>query len=161
MFVPLAHCDLRIAEEGTVEYWPEEAGSRVRPIFDPKRPTALFIGRYQPFHDEHKTLMLAGLRRVGQVCIGVRDTGIADAKKPLAFEEVWAQIEHALRGHEGSFEIVKLPNISHVFYGRDVGDRIHLDESTEATSVAAHPSCLKAPSGNSVQVAALPEFFGS
>ena len=42
-----------------------------------------------------------------------------------------------LREFEGRFLIVPLPNITHVFYGRDVGyavERIELDSSTEAVS---------------------------
>jgi adenylylsulfate kinase len=137
LFVPPERCDVRIAPEGTVEYWTEEVARRVRPVFDAKRPTALFIGRYQPFHDGHKALILEGLRRVGQVCIAVRDTQGTDGKNPLGFEEVRARIEHALREHEGRFEVVRIPNVSHVFYGRDVGyavERIDLDGSLEQIS---------------------------
>src|SRR5579862_286102 len=120
LFVPPEHYDVRVAPEGTVEYWREQVAQRVRPVFDTKRPTALFIGRYQPFHDGHKRLILEGLDRVGQVSIAVRDTAGIDDKNPLPFEEVRARIEHALRSYEGRFDVVRLPNISHVFYGRDV-----------------------------------------
>jgi adenylylsulfate kinase len=137
LFVPPERHDVRVGPEGTVEYWREQVALRVRPVFDPKKPTALFIGRYQPFHDGHKTLILEGLKRVGQVCIAVRNTSGIDADNPLPFAEVRARIEHALRAHEGQFEVVQLPNISHVFYGRDVGyvvERIELDQATEAIS---------------------------
>ena len=137
LFTPPAHCDVRVTTAGTVEYWTEEIARRVRPVFDWKKPTALFIGRYQPFHDGHKALVLEGLARVGQVCIAVRDTCGTDTKNPLSFADVRARIEHALREHEGQFEIVLVPNISHVFHGRDVGyivERIELNEVTEAMS---------------------------
>lgn len=137
MFVSPERHDLRVGPEGAVEYWVDEVARRVRPVFDSKKPTALFIGRYQPFHDGHKTLILEGMKRVGQVCIAVRDTQGTDAKNPLPFSEVRARIEHPLRQYEGRFEIIQLPNISHVFYGRDVGyvvERIELDDSTEAIS---------------------------
>src|SRR6202011_1038697 len=110
MFTPPAQFDLRVSVEGTPDYWAEQIAKHVRPIFDPKRPTAIFIGRYQPFHDGHKALIVEGLRRVGQVCIAVRDTQGTDAKNPLGFEEVRARIEHALREHEGRFEVVRIPN---------------------------------------------------
>jgi cytidyltransferase-like protein len=45
----------------------------------------LFIGRYQPFHPGHQRLIEEGLRRVGQVCVAVRDTHGIDAKNPLPF----------------------------------------------------------------------------
>ena len=81
----------------------------------------MFIGRYQPFHDGHKALITEGLQRVGQVCVAVRETGGTDENNPFGFEHVRARIEHALREFEGKFAVVPLPNISHVFYGRDVG----------------------------------------
>ena len=76
--------------------------SRLRPIFDPKKPTALFVGRYQPFHDGHKALIVEGLRRVGQACIAVRNTAGTDAKNPFEFEYVRARIEHALARVRGT-----------------------------------------------------------
>lgn len=79
MFVPPERYDLRVEPEGAPEYWAEELARRVRPLFDAKKPTALFIGRYQPFHNGHKTLILEGLKRVGQVCIAVQDTHSTDA----------------------------------------------------------------------------------
>jgi adenylylsulfate kinase len=153
MFTPPERCDMRVASEGAVEYWCEQVAHSVRPIFDAKKPTALFIGRYQPFHDGHKTLVLEGLRRVGQVCIAVRDTAGTDAKNPLPFAEVRARIEHALRRYEGQFEVIQLPNISHVFYGRDVGysvERIELDSATEAISATEQRRRAAAPAPKQV-----------
>ncbi len=132
LFVPPEHFDMRIPATGTVEYWTEEVARHVRPIFDAKKPTALFIGRYQPFHDGHKALIVEGLNRVGQVCIAVRDTAGIDEKNPFGFEEIRGRIEHALREYEGRFLVTPLPNISHVFYGRDVGysvEEIILDKN--------------------------------
>ena len=137
LFVPPQCFDVRVTAGGAPEHWAEQVAHRVRPVFDSKRATALFIGRYQPFHDGHKALVLEGLHRVGQVCIAVRDTGGTDAKNPFDFEYVRARIEGALRGYEGRFAVVPLPNITNVFYGRDVGyavERIELDAPTEAIS---------------------------
>jgi len=137
LFVPPERFDVRVAAEGSVEFWRDEIARQVRPLFDAKRPTALFIGRYQPFHDGHKALVVEGLTRVGQVCIAVRDTAGIDDKNVFSFEEVRARIEHALRAYEGRFVVLPLPNISHVFYGRDVGytvERIDLDAATEQIS---------------------------
>ena len=137
IFVPPSKFDLRVTAEGTPEFWAEEAMKLLRPVFDPKQPTALFVGRYQPFHDGHKALIAQGIRRVGQVCIAVRDTHGTDAKNPFAFEHVRARIEHGLREFEGRFIVVPLPNITHIFYGRDVGyaiERIELDPATEQVS---------------------------
>jgi cytidyltransferase-like protein len=135
--VPPEGVDLHVGAEGAPQYWAEQALLRLRPAFDPQQPTALFIGRYQPFHPGHQRLIEEGLRRVGQVCIAVRDTHGIDAKNPLPFFAVKQRIEAALSAHAGRFVVVPLPNITNVFYGRDVGytvERIVLDEDTEAIS---------------------------
>jgi adenylylsulfate kinase len=137
MFVSPEHFDVRVTAAGSPEYWAEEVAKRVRPVFDSKRPTALFVGRYQPFHAGHRALIVEGIRRTGQVCIAVRDTAGIDAKNPFDFEYVRARIEHSLREFEGRFLVVLVPNITHVFYGRDVGyvvERIDLDQSLQAIS---------------------------
>jgi cytidyltransferase-like protein len=137
MFVPPERFDLRVGAEGAPQYWAEQALARLRPAFDPQKPTALFLGRYQPFHPGHQRLIEEGLRRVGQVCIAVRDTHGTDEKNPLPFFAVKQRIETALAAHAGRFVVVPLPNITNVFYGRDVGytvERINLDEATEAIS---------------------------
>jgi cytidyltransferase-like protein len=137
MFVSPRRFDLRISAEGTPQFWAEQALARLRPAFDPQKPTALFLGRYQPWHPGHQRLIEEGLRRVGQACIAVRDTHRIDEKNPLPFFSVKQRIEAALSAHAGRFVVVPLPNITNVFYGRDVGytvERIILDEATEAIS---------------------------
>ena len=137
MFVAPEHPDLVVSAEGAPEYWAEQALGQLRPAFDPQKPTALFVGRYQPFHGGHRRLIEEGLRRVGQVCIAVRDTHGVDEKNPLPFFSVKQRIEAALSAFDGRFVVVPLPNITNVFYGRDVGysvERIILDEITESIS---------------------------
>lgn len=137
LFTPPEHHDLHVAAEGSPHYWAEQALSLLRPPFDPQKPTALFIGRYQPFHVGHQRLIEEGLRRVGQACIAVRNTHGIDAKNPLPFFAVKQRIENALSTYSGRFVVVPVPNITNVFYGRDVGyavERISLDEATESIS---------------------------
>jgi cytidyltransferase-like protein len=139
LFVAPERYDVHVTAEGTPESWAEKICVFQRPAFDPRRPTALFIGRYQPFHLGHKALIEEGLRRVGQVCIGVRDTQGTDAKNPLSFFDVKNRIEAGLRDHLGRFVVIPLPNISNVFYGRDVGysvERILLDDDIETISAS-------------------------
>jgi cytidyltransferase-like protein len=137
MFVAPKQYHLRVTAEGTPQYWAEQVLTKLRPAFDPQKPTALFVGRYQPFHDGHKKLVEEGLRRVGQVCIAVRDTHGADHKNPLSFFAAKQRIEAALSTYRGRFVVVPLPNIAAIFYGRDVGyavERITLDGAIEAIS---------------------------
>ncbi len=118
----------------------------VRPAFDGKKPTALFIGRYQPFHDGHKALIEEGLRRIGQVCVAVRDTAGIDGDNPFGFDDIRSRIEHALRLHEGLFLIVPVPNVAAVFHGRDAGyavERIDLDAEPPALPAMPSPGRLR------------------
>lgn len=148
MFEPPARFDLRVEPDGTPAHWAHRALAALIPTFDPQKPTALFIGRYQPFHDGHRRLIEEGLKRVGQVCIAVRDTAGTDDKNPFGFPTVKARIEAALWPHRGRFTVVPLPNVTHVFYGRDVGyvvERLVLDEATEAISATAVRRDLAGP----------------
>ena len=67
----------------------------------------------------------------------MRDTHGVGNTNPLPFFAVKQRIEAALSAHAGRFVIVPVPNITHVFYGRDVGyvvERIVLDDKIEAIS---------------------------
>jgi cytidyltransferase-like protein len=148
MFMAPEQFDLRVSAQGTPQYWAEQALAQLRPAFDPQKPTALFVGRYQPFHRGHQRLIEEGLRRVGQVCVAVRNTHGIDAKNPLPYFAVKQRIETALWSHAGRFVVVPVPNITNVFYGRDVGyevERIILDEETEAVSASKVRALLAPP----------------
>ena len=140
IFEPPEHCDVHVGPEGSPAYWTEQICQKLLSTFDPQAPTALFIGRFQPFHDGHRKLVEEGLRRVGQACIAVRDTHKTDDKNPLEFFAVRERIEAALWQYRGRFIVVPLPNITNVFYGRDVGyavERLILDDATEQISATA------------------------
>ena len=127
--------DLRVLPHGTPQYWAEQALARLRPAFNPQRPTALFIGRYRPFHDAHRRQIEDGLLRVGQACIAVRDTQSTEIENPLPFFTVQQHIETALSAHTGRFVVVPLPNITDVFHVRDLGfnlEQVVLNETAEA-----------------------------
>ena len=115
-----------------------EIAALVRPTFNPRAPTALFVGRFQPFHAGHKALIEEGLKRVGQVCIAVRDTYGVGTSNPFQSEEVVARIAAGMREHEGKFKIVTIPNITAVYYGRDVGyvvERLEVDVPVSGTEL--------------------------
>jgi len=131
--------DVRVTAEGAPEYWANRITDLLQPSFDPIKPTALFVGRWQPFHDGHKALILEGLSRVGQVCIGLRNTYGSDGSNPFPFEVVRQRIEAALYAHTGRFTVVQLLNVTRICYGRDVGytvETIDLDPDVEAISVS-------------------------
>lgn len=137
LFEPPQHWDIRVEPEGSPTYWAERICEKVLPTFDPKLPTALFVGRFQPFHEGHKKLIEEGLRRVGQICIAVRDTHGTDDKNPLPFYAIKSRIESALSQYRGRIHVLQIPNIASIFYGRDVGytvERLVLDEEIERIS---------------------------
>ena len=142
MFVAPERVELRVGAEGTPQYWAEQALARLRPAFDPQKPTALFIGRYQPFHPGHQRLIEEGLRRVGQVCIAIRDTHGIDDKNPLPFFAVKQRIEAALSAYAGRFVVVPLPNITNVFYGRESATRWSGSSSTRRPKRSPPPMCV-------------------
>ena len=53
------------------------------------------LGRWQPFHDGHLALFKEALKKTGQVCIMVRDTGGTDDSNPFDFDFVKEKIESA------------------------------------------------------------------
>ena len=89
-----------------------------------KKPTAMMLGRYQPFHNGHKALFKEIIRKTGQVVIMIRNTEGIDDKNPFNFETVKRNIEVSLKKYKGKFEIVKVPNITNICYGRGVGYKI-------------------------------------
>lgn len=111
--------DLRTTNGHPPEYWASVAADMLQPVFNPLRKTALFVGRYQPFHEGHKALVVEGIKRHGQACIGVRDEN-----RDWPFQRVKQLIDFSMRDHVGRYSVLSLPNIGAVCYGRDVGYNI-------------------------------------
>lgn len=84
---------------------------------------ALLLGRYQPFHDGHKALFIEALKREGFVTIGVRSMPKSE-NNPYDFAQITKFIENKLIGFEGKYQILPMPNITNIVYGRDVGYKI-------------------------------------
>lgn len=106
-----------------------------------KAPTAFMLGRWQPWHGGHQALFEKALERAPQVLIAVRDTQGLDSKNPFDFEFVRARIHDALgEKYAGRYQIILVPNITNIVYGRDVGymvERIELGEEIEKISATA------------------------
>ncbi|MCR4279718.1 MAG: adenylyl-sulfate kinase [Candidatus Zambryskibacteria bacterium] len=96
---------------------------------------SLFIGRWQPFHDGHKSLIQVVLDEGGKVVIAVRDTPFSEGN-PYTVEERMARIRKVYGDNE-NVEIIAIPDIKEVCYGRDVGwgvRRIRLEKQIEEIS---------------------------
>ena len=99
-------------------------------MFNWKKPTVQMLGRWQPWHDGHQALFKRCLAKTGQVIIQVRDVegasgGDGQDDNPFSWEDVCKNIELGLikdgfkRGVE--YEIMLVPNIVNITYGRGVG----------------------------------------
>jgi adenylylsulfate kinase len=92
--------------------------------FNWKKPTAVFIGRFQPFHNGHKKLFINVLNKNKQVTILVMDSYKINNKNPFKFNFVKKKIIESLKKYTGKFIIIKIPVVSEVVYGRKVGYKI-------------------------------------
>ena len=99
-------------------------------MFDWKKPTVQMLGRWQPWHPGHQALFKRCIAKTGQVAIQVRDVqgssgGDGQADNPFDWDTVCKNIEDGLkvdgfeRGRE--YEIMLVPNIVNITYGRGVG----------------------------------------
>ena len=119
-------------------------------MFDPKKPTVLLLGRWQPWHDGHLALFKRALAKTGQVVIQVRDVkdssgGDGQEDNPFSFNQISEDIEKKLllSGYKVNqdFIIQFVPNITNITYGRGVGYKIEQEsfdldtESISATSI--------------------------
>ena len=102
-------------------------------MFDPKKPTVLLLGRWQPWHDGHLALFERAFAKTNQVVIQVRDVenssgGKGQDDNPFSYEEISKNIAEKLflSGYKinKDFIIQLVPNIVNISYGRGVGYKI-------------------------------------
>ena len=116
-------------------------------MFDPKKPTVLLLGRWQPWHDGHLALFERALAKTGQVVIQVRDVegssgGKGQDDNPFSYEEITKDIAEKLfaSGYKinEDFIIQLVPNIINITYGRGVGYEIEEESfSSDIESISA------------------------
>ena len=99
-------------------------------MFDWKKPTVQMLGRWQPWHDGHQELFKRAIGKTGQVVIQVRDVhgssgGDGQEDNPFDWELVCKNIEIGLEKDSYKrgihYEIMLVPNIVNITYGRGVG----------------------------------------
>ena len=116
-------------------------------MFDPKKPTVLLLGRWQPWHDGHLALFERAHAKTGQVVIQVRDVkdssgGEGQEDNPFSFEQIAENIAEKLSksGYtiNQDYIIQLVPNITNISYGRGVGYKIEKESfDTEIESISA------------------------
>ena len=129
-----------VLREGTADEWCETVLENIYKTeeWDDQAPTALLIGRYQPFHVGHKTLVAEAIKRTGQCCIALRNVGGIDDSNPYDFARVRREIHAACVEFGNKIKVIEIPNIMDVFYGRGVGYNIEqLELSKELQDVSA------------------------
>lgn len=125
-FVPPDVYDFRVNEQNATK-WAEIIGdcilyNRRRPVFDWKKETVQMLGRWQPWHLGHRALFERLIQRTGQVCIMVRDCQGWNDSNPFDFNQVKNAIKRDLDPvYQGQYEILLVPNIVHIGWGRGVG----------------------------------------
>lgn len=128
--------DFRINEKNA-EKWVEFVGDHIlynkkRPVFDWKKESALMLGRYQPWHPGHRALFEQAIIKTGQVIIQVRDCQGWNNSNPFDFNKIKNLIKRDLDIlYQGQYEVMLVPNITNIVYGRDVGYKIEKIELPE------------------------------
>lgn len=106
--------------------------------FDWRKPTVQMLGRWQPFHDGHVALFKRAIDKTGQVCIQVRDCQDWNNSNPFNFEQVKEGIIKKLEQNgfveAKDYQVMLVPNIINITYGRDVGYKIEQESFDEITA---------------------------
>ena len=107
---------------------------------DTTKPTTQLLGRFQPWHKGHTELFKRALAKTGQVAILLREQDGSE-KNPFDYAQRESQIVEGLaaEGYQrgSDYDVYRVPNITHITYGRDVGYTIeqeHLGEEIESIS---------------------------
>jgi hypothetical protein len=125
-FVPPDVYDFRITEQNA-DKWVEFVGEHIldnrrRPTFDWRKETVQMLGRWQPWHPGHRALFERLIQRTGQVVIQIRDVQGWQGSNPFNVEQVKNFIKRDLDPiYQGQYEIMLVPNIVHIGWGRGVG----------------------------------------
>lgn len=121
--------DFRIIEKDS-DKWSEFISIHIiddkrRPTFDWQKETVQMLGRWQPWHSGHRALFERSIAKTGQVAIMIRDCQGWNGSNPFAAEQVKSFIKRDLDPlYQGQYEIILVPNIVNITYGRDVGYKI-------------------------------------
>lgn len=83
------------------------------------QPSHIFIGRWQPLHDGHRTIIDSAADNGKEVVIGIRDTEL-DEDNPFTAQERKELINEVYSDYS-NVEVTIIPDIDTVAIGRDVG----------------------------------------
>jgi adenylylsulfate kinase len=78
----------------------------------------LFIGRWSPFHNGHKTIIDSFINNGKPVCVAIRES---DEKYPVSIRMEMIKAVYKEKFEEGIVKIITIPDITQVCIGRGVG----------------------------------------
>lgn len=104
-----------------------------------KQKYAMYIGRWQPWHDGHQWLINQSLEQGKNVCIAIRDVE-TDEKNPWTAVEILDSLNKRFKREIENkiIKVVIIPDIDSINIGRDVGyDIIEHVPSDEIAQISA------------------------
>ena len=94
------------------------------PTTNESKKYSIFVGRFQPYHQGHISLIMQKINEGIPSLIMVRDIA-PDEKNPFTTEQTVEMIEkyHAAKGHD--VQVIIIPDMESVNFGRGVGYEIN------------------------------------
>ena len=103
MFVPPKRFDIRVTAEGTPQYWAERVLARLRPAFDPQKPTVTSGVRLGTPAGSSRGFGIAEFQEVGELIVEVLDALSQKGVEEDAVTE--AAVREKVRGLVSRFPI--------------------------------------------------------
>lgn len=94
------------------------------PTTNESKKYAIFIGRYQPYHQGHISLIMQKINEGIPALIMVRDIA-PDSKNPFTTEQTVEMIKKYHAAHNHDVQVIIIPDMESVNFGRGVGYEIN------------------------------------
>ena len=94
------------------------------PTTNESKKYAIFIGRYQPYHQGHISLIMQKINSGIPALIMVRDIA-PDSKNPFTTEQTVEMIKKYHAAHKHDVKVIIIPDMESVNFGRGVGYEIN------------------------------------
>lgn len=94
------------------------------PTTNDSKKYAIFVGRFQPYHQGHISLIMQKINEGIPALIMVRDID-PDPKNPFTTEQTVDMIRKYHKAHNQDVEVIIIPDIESVNFGRGVGYEIN------------------------------------
>ena len=94
------------------------------PTTNESKKYAIFVGRFQPYHQGHISLIMQKINEGIPALIMVRDIA-PDEKNPFTTEQTVEMIEKYHAAHNHDVQVIIIPDMESVNFGRGVGYEIN------------------------------------